>query len=135
MASDFLDYITEMLAPLGTVRGKRMFGGVGVYINELFCALIVDDCLYFKGDDDNEAEFKAAGCPPFTYEKDGTVYAMRYYRMPEEAMDDAQLMILWARLGLAAALRKGAAPKPKAKTKSAAKKTAVKPKARPARLG
>jgi DNA transformation protein len=62
MSSAFIDYLTETLAPLGTVRSKRMFGGVGVYINELFCAIIVDDSLYFKGDDDNEAEFAAAAC-------------------------------------------------------------------------
>ncbi len=36
---------------MGQVRSKRMFGGVGLYINELFCAIIVDDCLYFKGDE------------------------------------------------------------------------------------
>jgi DNA transformation protein len=125
MSSAFIDYLTETLAPLGTVRSKRMFGGVGVYINELFCAIIVDDCLYFKGDDDNEAEFAAAACPPFTYDKEGISYAMRYYRVPDEAMDEPEQMRHWARLGLAAALRKGAKPKAKVKKSvpGAAKKT------------
>jgi len=108
MASDFIEYVTELLLPLGHIRCKRMFGGTGIYINELFCAIVVDDTLYFKGDALNEAEFKAAGCPQFTYMKDGTEFAMRYYRVPEQALDNSSEMMVWARLGLAAALRKSA---------------------------
>jgi DNA transformation protein len=127
MSADFIDYLTEVLAPLGSVRGKRMFGGVGVYIDNLFCAIVVDDYLYFKGDDDNEDQFKASKCAAFTYEKDGTNYSMRYYRVPDEALDDADDMLRWARLGLAAALRKAANPKPKSKKNSTLqKKTASK---------
>ena len=122
MSSDFLDYLSEVLAPLGNVRGKHMFGGIGIYVDNLFCAIIVDDTLYFKGDDDNEAQFIASKCTPFTYEKNGVDFSMRYYRVPDEAMDDAEVMLGWARLGLAAALRKAAQPKPKPKPKKSATK-------------
>jgi DNA transformation protein len=131
MTSDFVDYVNELLAPLGSVRSKRMFGGVGIYINDLFCAIIADDCLYFKGDDENGAEFAAARCMPFTYEKGGVVHSMRYYRAPEEAMDNPTEMIRWARLGLAAALRKTANPKLKSKRAQ----SGVNMKSRPTRLG
>ncbi len=107
-SSDYLDYVSELLAPLGSVRAKAMFGGIGVYIDGLFCALIVDDCLYFKGDDDNEAEYLAAGCAPFTYSVKGVTQRLRYYRAPDEAFDNAQSIAPWARLGMAAALRKAA---------------------------
>lgn len=131
MTSDFLDYLSDVLKPLGSVRGKRMFGGVGIYVDGLFCALIADDVLYFKGDDENEAAFLAAACPPFTYVKDGVAHSMRYYRVPDEAMDDAEQMVHWARLGLAAALRKAASPPPKAKKA----KPGAPAKPRPTRLG
>jgi DNA transformation protein len=111
MSNDFIDYLTDVLAPLGCVRSKRMFGGIGVYIDDLFCAIIVDDFLYFKGDDDNEDQFSVRKCPAFTYEKNGTNYSMRYYRVPDEALDDAGEMLRWAKLGMAAALRKAAPPK------------------------
>jgi DNA transformation protein len=131
MASDFIDYLVDVLAPLGSVRSKRMFGGVGVYIDGLFCAIVVDDCLYFKGDDENEPEFAAANCLPFTYaNKEGGVYSMRYYRVPDEAMDDQAVMLHWARLGLAAALRKTV--KPAAKKRAA---PGVRAKPDPTRLG
>lgn len=131
MSSEFTLYLAEVLAPLGSVRSKRMFGGVGVYIDDLFCAIIVDESLYFKGDEQNEAEFAAAGCPPFTYEREGVSYAMRYYRVPDAAMDEPAEMLRWARLGLAAALRKAAHPKAKSKTS----RPAASKKARPTRLG
>jgi DNA transformation protein len=125
MASDYLDYVTELLSPLGSVRAKAMFGGIGVYVDGLFCALIADDCLYFKGDDDNEAEYLAAGCTPFTYTAKGVTQRLRYYRVPDEAFDNAQAMAPWARLGMAAALRKAARPaatRNSVRTRSAIKK-------------
>ena len=125
MSSDFIDYLSDVLAPLGSVRGKRMFGGIGIYIDNLFCAIIVNDYLYFKGDDANEAQFISRKCPAFTYEKNGVDFSMRYYRVPDEAMDDAEEMLRWARLGLAAALRKMA--KPTSKKSSAKIPTTPKP--------
>lgn len=125
MSSDFIDYLSEVLAPLGSVHGKRMFGGLGIYIDNSFCAIVVDDTLYFKGDDENESQFIASKCPPFTYEKNGVDFSMRYYRVPDEAMDDAEEMLRWARLGLAAALRKMA--KPTSKKSSAKIPTTAKP--------
>jgi len=122
MSSDFIDYINELLAPLGHVRSKRMFGGTGIYINDLFCALVIDEILYFKGDEQNEAEFRAAGCAPFTYEKIGSTVSIRYYRAPEEALDNPMEMAQWARLGMAAALRKSAKTDAKPKRTPAATK-------------
>lgn len=122
MSSDFENYVKELLAPLGRVRSKKMFGGAGIYINELFCALVIDDTLYFKGDDQNEDEFVAGGCPPFVYKhKDGRAVSVRYYRPPEEAMDNPMQMARWARLGLAAALRKSARAVAKAQRKQPAR--------------
>ncbi|MBA5685849.1 TfoX/Sxy family protein [Rugamonas apoptosis] len=118
VSPDFLSYLSDVLAPLGSVRSKRMFGGVGIYIDGLFCAIILDDCLYFKADDDNEAQFRAAHCVQFTYQKLGETCALRYYRVPDEAMDDASDMLRWARLGMAAALRKQAQPQTKKKKSS-----------------
>jgi DNA transformation protein len=131
MASDFMDYLKELLSPLGSVRSKRMFGGEGIYINDVFCAIVVDEVLYFKGDHDNAAEFGAAGCPAFTYQREGVEYSMGYYRVPDEAMDNSSEMARWAKLGLAAALRKATDPK-KSGVKAARSSGGKKP--RPSRL-
>jgi hypothetical protein len=51
VSSDYLDFVLEQLAPVGPLTSRKMFGGVGLYAQGLFFALIDDDTLYLKGDD------------------------------------------------------------------------------------
>ena len=91
---------------LGPVRVKPMFGGAGVYIDETMFALIADEEIYLKVDDQTEDAFDAAGCEPFVYEtKHGSNTSMRYRRLPEAALDDAEAALGWGRLALEAAFR------------------------------
>jgi TfoX/Sxy family transcriptional regulator of competence genes len=49
MASDALvEHCLELLAPLGSVTARRMFGGHGLRVDGLFFGLIVFDRLYLK---------------------------------------------------------------------------------------
>ena len=100
-----VDHCLELLAPLGAVRAKRMFGGHGLYCDELFFALIAADRLYLKVDAETRAAFEAAGCEPFVYSAKTGATAMSYWSVPAEAMESAALMQPWARQALAAALR------------------------------
>lgn len=113
-----LIHCEELLAPLGPVRSRRMFGGHGLYVDGLFIALIAAGELYLKADASSRARFEAAGCAPFCYEKrgrDGQPLQTRvsYYRPPEEAMESPALMLPWARLALEAALRAANAKPPR----------------------
>jgi DNA transformation protein len=91
---------------LGTVTAKQMFGGWGLYHEGLFFALIFDDTLYLKVDDENRTQFEAAGLPEFVYKtKDGDRMAMSYRQAPAEALETPAAMAAWAQLGYAAALR------------------------------
>ena len=127
-------HCTELLAPLGPVRTRAMFGGRGIYVDGLFMALIAYEQLYLKTDAETRPKFEAAGCEPFHYTtKDGERVAMSYYRPPEEAMESPVLMQPWARLAFAAALRAQAAKAPKAAVKprkAAAAKKKTKPSAK-----
>ena len=72
-----------------------MFGGVGIYAGDVFFGLIDDDTLYFKTDDSNRPEFEARGMDPFRpYGDDGEV--MHYYQVPEDLLDDAEMLGQWA---------------------------------------
>jgi DNA transformation protein len=133
-----LEHTLELLSSVGRPRSRRMFGGQGLYVDDLFIALIAFDRLYLKADDQTRAKFEAAGSQPFKYAKhDGETVVMSYWTAPEEAMDSPGAMAPWARLAIAAALRaRQAKPvrKRKASPKTAAKKTAKKASAkRPAR--
>jgi len=116
--TDFTDWVEEQLAPLGVIRIKSMFGGFGVYADDLFFAIVDDDVLFFKADELNRDRFVEAGAALFTYPtKDGMQQSLSYYAAPDSALDDQTELLEWARLGLDAALR-ARAVKSRKKTKS-----------------
>ena len=108
-------YIVEQLQPAGLVSARRMFGGVGIYIDDIFCALIAPEsnALYFKVDDSNRADYEAAGSKPFVPFKDRATI-MSYYEVPQEVIEDPDELLRWAKKARAAAL---AAPRKRRKGK------------------
>jgi DNA transformation protein and related proteins len=114
----FVEHCLELLSPLGSVRSKRMFGGWGLYVDELFIALIAFERLFLKVDDTSRARFEAADCAPFVYEAEGRRVVMSYWTAPDEALDSPALMQPWARMALQAALAAKSAKAVKAKPKA-----------------
>jgi DNA transformation protein len=118
----------ELLSALGTPRARRMFGGHGLYVDDLFIALLFNEVLYLKADDLTRSSFESAGCQPFVYAmKDGSQASLGYWSAPDDAMESPGLMLPWARMAMASALRAAAAKRPAAARKPRAK--AVKTKA------
>jgi DNA transformation protein and related proteins len=111
----FIQHCLELLSPLGAPRARRMFGGHGLYVDEVFVAIVADAVLYLKADASTRPHFEAAGSQPFVYDAKGKRMAMSYWRAPEDAMESPALMQPWARRALQAALadRAAAAVKPK----------------------
>jgi len=113
VSDSFLAYVLEQLEGLGRVRSKRMFGGIGLYCDDLFFALIDDDTLYLKVDDTTRPDFTARGLRPFQPFRDKPEYSMSYYEAPADALDDPEVLADWARkaVRVAAAARKPSARK------------------------
>jgi DNA transformation protein len=88
----------------GGVRGRAMFGGVGVYAGERFFALLDDDTLYLKADDATRAAFVAEGLRPFMPFGDET-HVMSYYGVPADWLEDAEALRPWVDRALEAAGR------------------------------
>jgi DNA transformation protein and related proteins len=103
--ADFATYCAELLAPAGEVRWKRMFGGYGLYVDDLFVAIILGDALYLKADEQSRPRFQAAGSRRFEYTRQGKQQGMGFWTVPAEAMDSPALMRPWVQLALDAALR------------------------------
>jgi DNA transformation protein len=82
-----------------------MFGGAGIYRDGLMFGLVAGDDVYLKADDETRERFREAGCRCFVYEKDGKTVEMSYWSVPDEAMDDPELLRRWADLACGAALR------------------------------
>jgi DNA transformation protein and related proteins len=118
-STETVAWCCELLAPLGNVRTKRMFGGHGIYVDEVFIAIIVGDDLFLKTDEASRPAFEAAGCRPFEYQSAaGKQVALSYWSAPAEAMESPAQMLPWARQALASALR-ARASKPPAKPRAA----------------
>ena len=125
MASDALvEHCLELLAPLGEVTARRMFGGHGLRVDGLFFGLIAFDRLYLKADAASRPAFEAAGCSPFVYDGKGKSVTLGYWTVPADAMESPALMQPWARLALQAALTARAAAAAKTARRPAAKKKA-----------
>jgi DNA transformation protein and related proteins len=114
--SEFADYCAELFGSLGLVRVRRMFGGHGIYVDDLFVAIVSGESLYLKADPQCAPAFEKAGGTRFTFESKGRAVSLQYWTPPPQAMDAPGLMEPWARLAMAAALRSRAgspaAPRP-----------------------
>lgn len=79
-----------------------MFGGVGLYHDDVFFGILARDTLYLKVDESNRADYEAAGMAPFKpyADRGGT---MRYYAVPLEVLESALELAAWARKAVAAA--------------------------------
>ncbi len=113
--SEFVDYLLEVLEPFGRVRARRMFGGYGLYHQDVMFALVAGERLYLKCDDSTLEQFLARDMEPFQYRKGGKWVQLSYYSAPEEIFDDPDTAVYWARLAFTAAWR-GHSLKNKSKT-------------------
>jgi DNA transformation protein len=107
VASDsFAEFLRDQLAPLGRLTMRRMFGKTGVFCDGLMFAMVTDDALYFRVDDQNRAAFKEAeSVAPLSYEKKGRSIDLSFWRAPERLFDQPDELVAWAQAALAAARR------------------------------
>jgi DNA transformation protein and related proteins len=92
----FRDFVLEQLSRvLRSVRSRSMFGGVGIYSEDLFFALIDDQTLYCKVNDSNRGDFEARGLGPFRPMGDGGE-VMQYYEVPGDMLEDVETLREWA---------------------------------------
>jgi len=102
---EYLLYVVELMQTIGPVYAKAMFGGYGIYLDGIMFALISDRILYLKADEQTESEFKARWLDAFSYYRKGRRCQLSYYRVPDDALEDGQVMNLWANMAFAAAVR------------------------------
>ena len=91
--SQFCDHVVDLLAPLGRVTYRSMFGGWGFYVDGTIFAIADEEVLYLKADDENRPLNEAAGSGPFR-PYPGRDTAMSYYEVPVEVFDDADALLV-----------------------------------------
>ena len=108
-------FVLDQLAELPGIRDRSMFGGVGLYADDLFFGILASDVLYFKVDDSNRKDYELAGSRPFKPYADRAM-TMPYYAVPIEVMEDAATLVTWAKRAVdVAATSKKSGRKPSTK--------------------
>jgi DNA transformation protein len=96
-------YIIEQLAALPALSTRRMFGGLGIYCDASFFALIDDDVLFFKVDDANRDDYVSRGMKafmPFPGQP-----SLGYFQVPADVIEEAEELARWARRSVEVARR------------------------------
>ena len=105
VSPSFRTYVLEQLGRSGLqVRGRSMFGGVGIYAADLFFALVADDTLYLKVDDATRPDFETRGLGPFRPYGEGSE-GMGYYRAPDDLLEDPDELRVWTEKAIGVARR------------------------------
>ena len=95
----YRDFVLEQLQRVvPDVTQRAMFGGVGIYSERLFFALIADDTLYFKVDDTTRSDYLKLEMGQFD--------RLQYYQVPADALEDPEALRRWAEKAIAVAARK-----------------------------
>jgi DNA transformation protein len=114
---EFTSHCLDLLASVGPVVAKRMFGGWGISVDGITFAIIADlgngERLWLKTDDSSLPHFAAEHCPRFVYQAKGRDTSMHYHAAPEAAMESPALMRDWALMAWQTALRVQTRPNPK----------------------
>jgi DNA transformation protein and related proteins len=109
----YLQWVLEQLSGAGRISSRRMFGGVGLYRDGVFFALISSDTLYFKVDDATRCNYEKRGMSQFRPYLDRPLVSMNYYEVPADVLEDPDECVEWALRAVASA----AVAKPKSPTR------------------
>lgn len=93
------------LVDVRSITHRKMFGGVGIYCDGVFFAVIDDDRLFFKVDDVNFPEYQAFGMPQWVI-VGSNGGPMPYYEVPEQVQEDGPKLGEWIDGAVAVAMRK-----------------------------
>lgn len=105
VSEEYMDYLRDLLDWLPQLRIKRMFGGAGLYSDDIFFAIADDGDLYLKADKESMVIYQKGGSEQFTYETKGKLSRMNYWSVPAEVIEEPDALRRWVGIALDTALR------------------------------
>ena len=85
--------VVDLFADFAGFRSRAMFGGFGLYLNDIFFAVVADGRLYLKVSDETRPDYEADGMGPF--HPDGHSAMRGYYEVPPRVAADPVLFREW----------------------------------------
>ena len=102
VSPEFRAFVEDQIGRVTPVRSRPMFGGLGLYSGDLFFAVVDDDVLYFKVDDETRPRYverRMRAFNPMGTPMNG------YWQVPAGVLEDAEELTTWARESIAVAGR------------------------------
>ncbi len=88
---------------LGKIHSRSMFGGFGIFADDTMFALVVNDKLHIRADDELAKRCKEIGLEPYVYKKRGFPVVTKYFALTEDWSNDEQRTLSMAQEALEAA--------------------------------
>lgn len=101
----FADRVVDKMTDMGSIQQRKMFGGSGLFHQNLMFAIAVNDQLYFKVDAETRQVFEARGLERFSYQQQGQTFFLDFYHAPAEVFSNAGIMAQWAKQAFLSAER------------------------------
>jgi DNA transformation protein len=98
-------FYRDVFAPWGLVTVRKMFGGLGLYRDDIMFGLVANGVLYLRVDEHTKPAFEGAGGRPFMYAYEARSIVMPYWTPPTAVFEDDDEVRAWSDLAFAAALR------------------------------
>lgn len=89
-----LAFFLEQLQEIDGLDARGMFGGYGIYHDEIFFTIVAGGRVYFKTDDTTRERYLERGMGPFRPTERQTL--KRYYEVPVEVLEDRDALTEWA---------------------------------------
>ncbi len=90
----FKDFVMDQLSDLRAVACRAMFGGYGLYRDEVFFGIIHKGRVYFKTDEAARQNYRDRGMKPFRPSAKQTLTS--YYEVPVDIIEDQEQLTAWA---------------------------------------
>ncbi|MEI8632865.1 TfoX/Sxy family DNA transformation protein [Vibrio sp. PP-XX7] len=88
----------QLFEQLGQVKSRSMFGGFGIFVEDIMFALVVQDKLHIRADSNSLETFKTQGFEPYVYAKRGFPVVTKYYALPTDYWEDKSTILKIATL-------------------------------------
>lgn len=92
LTPEFTSRVTAQLEAARPIRHRKMFGGLGLYLGDVFFAVADDDRLYFKVDGQTLGDYEARGMGPWIL---GGEVNDKYREVPTEVLADPGELGVW----------------------------------------
>jgi DNA transformation protein len=94
VSPEFRAFVEDQIGRVTPVRSRPMFGGLGLYAGDRFFAIVDDDVLYFKVDDETRPRYQKRRMRPFN--PMGTPMN-GYWQVPAGVIEDVEELGAWVR--------------------------------------